>query len=596
METISRSLLTFLLNSVWQIPLVTGVAALACYVMRKGPASHRHAVWVAALVAGVLLPLASIRSGQHREPWQATVSYTPSASVPSEPTPASARLTPARLPATNTRSVPFGQTSAAVVVGVYFLFLLFRLGKLVWAWVRTIQIQQSAEARSTPPLLEEVWARCLQAFGLSGVWLLSSPRVSSPLMAGVWRKTIILPDSLFAETSEDVLTTAVGHEMAHIARHDFAFNVLYELLYLPVSFHPAAWFIRRGIERTREMACDELVTRELIDAGVYARSLMSIAVGIAGSPRPGYTLGVFDGDILEERIRRLVERPVAKLKRARLLLVSGLSALAVCAVIASSLALTAHAQSSSHEEMNLAGAAYNQGDFKTSVQHFENAVKLDSANINTKLFLAHALIRESLAEKAQPGNALMNSARQQYLDVLALDPQEKLAMQGMMVAAMDAKRFSEAHDWVLKMIQLDPKEKGAYYTAAVLDWATVFPEFQRAKQAAGGRAEDYFIPDSNMRKNLRDQFLPQIEDGFRMLQIALQLDPNYADAMAYMNLLDRLKSGLVDSAVESKDLLSKADDWVGKALNAKRRTTQSQPPPTAIDVDGPPPGPASTRM
>jgi hypothetical protein len=81
-----------------------------------------------------------------------------------------------------------------------------------------------------------------------------------------------------------------------------------------------------------------------------------------------------------------------------------------------------------------------------------------------------------------------------------------------------------------------------------------------------------------------------------MLQIALQLDPNYADAMAYMNLLDRLKSGLVDSAVESRDLLSKADDWVGKALNAKRRTTQSQPPPTAIDVDGPPPGPASTRM
>jgi beta-lactamase regulating signal transducer with metallopeptidase domain len=291
METISRSLLTFLLNSVWQIPLVTGVAALSCYVMRKGPASHRHAVWVAALVAGVLLPLASVRSDQHSEPWPVTVSYTPSASVPSEPIPGPARPNPARLPAA-TRSVPLGQTTALVVVGVYLLFLLFRLGKLAWAWVRTIQIQQSAEARRTPPLLEQVWARSLEAFGVSGVQLLSSPSVSSPLMAGVWCKTIILPDSLFAETSEDVLTTAVGHETAHIARHDFAFNILYELLYVPVSFHPAAWFIRRGIERTREMACDELVTRQLIDPGVYARSLMSIAVGIAGSPRPGYTLGV----------------------------------------------------------------------------------------------------------------------------------------------------------------------------------------------------------------------------------------------------------------------------------------------------------------
>ena len=115
---------------------------------------------------------------------------------------------------------------------------------------------------------------------------------------------------------------------------------------LPVSFHPAAWLIRRGIERTREMACDELVTHRLIDAGVYARSIVSIAAGMTALPRPGYTLGVFDGDILEERIRRLVERPAANLKRARLMLVTGLSALALCAVVASSLALTARAQGS----------------------------------------------------------------------------------------------------------------------------------------------------------------------------------------------------------------------------------------------------------
>ncbi len=48
METISRSLLTFLLNSLWQIPLTAAVAALTCRLMRKGPASHRNAVWVAA--------------------------------------------------------------------------------------------------------------------------------------------------------------------------------------------------------------------------------------------------------------------------------------------------------------------------------------------------------------------------------------------------------------------------------------------------------------------------------------------------------------------------------------------------------------------
>ncbi|MGA7234188.1 MAG: hypothetical protein WBY44_00810, partial [Bryobacteraceae bacterium] len=64
METISRELLTFLLNSLWQIPLVAAVAALACRLMRHGPAAHRHAVWVAALAVAVLLPLGSIRREQ----------------------------------------------------------------------------------------------------------------------------------------------------------------------------------------------------------------------------------------------------------------------------------------------------------------------------------------------------------------------------------------------------------------------------------------------------------------------------------------------------------------------------------------------------
>ncbi len=35
----SRYLLTFLLNSLWQIPLAAAVAAVACRVMRHGPAA-----------------------------------------------------------------------------------------------------------------------------------------------------------------------------------------------------------------------------------------------------------------------------------------------------------------------------------------------------------------------------------------------------------------------------------------------------------------------------------------------------------------------------------------------------------------------------
>jgi cell division septation protein DedD len=167
----------------------------------------------------------------------------------------------------------------------------------------------------------------------------------------------------------------------------------------------------------------------------------------------------------------------------------------------------------------------------------------------------------------------------------------------MLAVAMNTKQFPEAHDWAVKLIQLDPKDKSAYYTAGVVDWIMVYPEYLRAKQAAGGKVEEYWIPDPASRKTLRDRFLPQIEDGFRMLQVALQLDPNYDDAMAYLNLLDRLKGGMVDSLAESADLIEKANDWVGKTLAAKRRNAESQQPaPSApLDVDGSPPGPGSAQ-
>ena len=67
METISHSVLTFLLNSLWQIALVTAVAMLICWFLRNGPAAHRHMVWVAALVVSLVLPLASLGTVEQSE-------------------------------------------------------------------------------------------------------------------------------------------------------------------------------------------------------------------------------------------------------------------------------------------------------------------------------------------------------------------------------------------------------------------------------------------------------------------------------------------------------------------------------------------------
>src|SRR5260370_11544384 len=588
METISRSLLTFLLNSLWQIPVAAAVALLACRRMRRGPASHRHAVWVAALAASILLPLASIRIGPQTPTPQFAASLADGAAAGSAPQrPAATR--PVVRAAPVSRTISFAKTTATLLLGGYFLFVLFRFARLAWAALRSVQIRGGARYPAIPARLDGVWVRCEEALGLRGGPLLVSAQVSGPVNAG---RAIILAESLLGETSEDVLTTAVGHEMAHIARRDFGCNFMYEVIATPIGFHPAVWLIQREIERTREMACDELVTHRLMDAGVYARSIVSIANGMMALPRPGYTLGVFDGDIREARIRRLMERPAANLKRARLLLASGLAALALCGVIASSLAFTARAQGGAHAAMKQAEAAYNRGDYKEAAEQFENAVKLEPANLKAKLLLAHTLLAVS-----DPGtgmdNPLESGARQQYLDVLAVEPANKQAVQGLMLLYTNSKQFAEAHEWALKTIQADATDKGAYYTAAFVDWSMTYPDYAKARQAAGMKPQDRGnIPDANLRQSVRTQHGAQIEDGFRMLQVALQLDPNYSDAMAYMNLLYRIEAGIADTAAQYTDFIAKADLWVGKALAAKRGQARSTNPPAgALDVDGPVPVP-----
>ena len=191
-------------------------------------------------------------------------------------------------------------------------------------------------------------------------------------------------------------------------------------------------------------------------------------------------------------------------------------------------------------------------------------MKLDPTNINARLFLANALMRESFAAKAQPGNEFLAAARSQYLEVLSQDGQNKPAMKGMMAVAMNNRQFDQAREWARKLINLDPGDKNAYYTLGVVDWASAYPVFQRAKEAAGVKKEDYFIPDASVRATLRGQLLPNINEGLQMLQKALELDPQYSDAMAYVNLLDRLKGGIASSQDESAALIGEADEWVGK--------------------------------
>jgi bla regulator protein blaR1 len=307
MEAISQWPLTFLSNAVWQA-LVIVVAATCCNrLMRTASGRQRHFLWVVALVLCVLLPLLGA-AGSLREWVQTPVSREPapiqveaSASTPTPPLAVSTEMLRPR-PWTFSLS-PILTRLALACYGTFLVYYGIRLWR---AGRRTKALLSSARNREIPERLALIVERCQRAFGLKNVTILYSAETSVPITVG--RRTILLPEALLDSDSPDLLIAAVGHEMAHLKRGDFVFNLIYQLLSLPLAFHPAIRFIKRRIKETRELACDGLVAEKLLDASDYARSLLRLAESAMVLHRSDYTVGAFDADILEERIMKLVER------------------------------------------------------------------------------------------------------------------------------------------------------------------------------------------------------------------------------------------------------------------------------------------------
>ena len=345
METLSRPAMIFLLNALWQVPLVAGVAALGAWILRNGPARYRHALWAVALFLAVLLPLRNSCSSVGG-------SYRPAAQIAGAPSQGNEALPPPSPASTlslqskasggwrfadyfSRRDWPidFSPWLAYGALTCYLLSLLFGGVRLYRAWRRTNEVCRSAQARPLPAWMASRVRRCQVALGSGPVPILCSSGVAGPVVLGAHKPRIILPAGMFEESSAEDSTSTLCHEMAHIRRHDFLLNLLYELLYLPISFHPAGTLMKRRIDQTRELACDEMVAGRLLSTSAYARSLVNLSGRAAGLPSASvadYTLGVFDANILEERVMSLLDkRPRSSARLAKLILAAVLSSLAM---------------------------------------------------------------------------------------------------------------------------------------------------------------------------------------------------------------------------------------------------------------------------
>jgi beta-lactamase regulating signal transducer with metallopeptidase domain len=310
MAETSRFVAAFLVNSLWEIPVILGIAILCSRLIVRTAWAHRHILWVSALILSATVPLLAPRTLVVSRVVAATETRAITEGRADSPVVGASNEAGSWLHLQNhKRPILFNTPLIWILLSCYSGFLLYRLSILYRAWRGAKRLRRSAFHPSVSDTCSGVAEFCAHSWGRNDVLLLSSPEVVSPLTLGYRHPVIVLPKSSFLEMSPEDFASAINHELAHVRRCDYLVNLIVQGFYLPISFHPVAMLIKSHVDQTRELACDELAAEKSSSRVAYARSLLNIAQSIChGSVRtPDYSLGLFEGHAFEKRIVNLLK-------------------------------------------------------------------------------------------------------------------------------------------------------------------------------------------------------------------------------------------------------------------------------------------------
>ena len=262
-----------------------------------------------------------------------------------------------------------------------------------------------------------------------------------------------------------------------------------------------------------------------------------------------------------------------------------LAALAAVAVLA--FATTGCEKLKARDNLNRGVQAYKSAQYTQAVEMFEKAVQLDPNFPTARLYLAMAYYMQYIPGAESPENQQMaDHALEQFQKVLTQEPKNDVATQSIASIYFNEKKWDDAEQWYKKATEINPKNKEGFYTLGVIAWTRWYKPWAEARAKLGMKPEDPGpIKDKKVREELKTQYLPVINAGLDNLQKALEVDKEYEDAMAYVNLLIRERADLDDSVDEYKKDVETADNWVQKVMQTKKVKAARKPTSTGINAN-----------
>ena len=225
------------------------------------------------------------------------------------PSPSATRSSGSLLPALPVLPVPFLRIMVDFwLVGVLVLSLRSLGG---WWLIQRLRVTATVEASAA---VRASFRRISSALGLHRPVLLRvSSAIAGPVTVGALRALVLLPLSAATNLGPDELEVVLAHELAHVRRADFLWNLIQTLVETLFFFHPAVWWISSRVRHERELCCDDLALTVCPNPVVYANALFQLEQ--QRSLRMGQLAMALDGHqparTLRMRIARILGEPIA---------------------------------------------------------------------------------------------------------------------------------------------------------------------------------------------------------------------------------------------------------------------------------------------
>jgi tetratricopeptide (TPR) repeat protein len=244
------------------------------------------------------------------------------------------------------------------------------------------------------------------------------------------------------------------------------------------------------------------------------------------------------------------------------------------------------------QEIKKGNEFFKAQQYQTALASYQEALRLDPGEKKLYKFIGLAYLGMYQPGSKHPKDLEFAAKAIENLKVyIEAHPEDKKAREFLVSMYLSTDRFDEAIAFYQEMLKADPKDSRAMQSLASMyfkkgDFDNGVRWLQERLKVEGNNPEVYYLigvqawdrsynyPDIDPAR--RAQI---VEEGLQSLNKALELKPDYFEAISYINLLYREKAKLEVDPAKQQEYLDTANRYLQQALELRKKSLARTPTP-----------------